>query len=89
MNYETPISEILRILLDRNWHSLYEIHVRFRLSPIEIYEAVIVLQRIGIIEWTNTNIRIKENLNEKKLSIMNRLSKTTRPSKLNTYTPNY
>ncbi|MGB6241743.1 MAG: hypothetical protein WBF69_04600 [Castellaniella sp.] len=89
MKYRTAISELLKIIDDRQWHSLYEAHSRFRLSPIEIYEAVIALQKIGIVERQDTKYRIQENLDEKKLSIMNQLYKSTRPSQLKNYNPKY
>jgi len=60
-------------------------HIRYRLSAIEIYEAVAVLQRLGIVERRNIDVRICENLDELKLSIMNRLSKTSRPPQLDQY----
>jgi hypothetical protein len=87
MSYRTAISELLKIIDDKGWHSLYEAHTRFRLSPIEIYEAVITLQKIGIVERRDTTFRIQEDLDERKLSIMNRLYKSPRPSQLNNYDP--
>lgn len=86
MNLETPISELLRVICDREWHDIYELHERFKLSSVEIYASMSILKLIGIIEQKETNIRLKELLNDKELSIMNRLSKTYRPSVLKTYT---
>ena len=52
MNTATTMSEFLRVILDRKWHALYEMHTRFRMSAIEIYNAAAVLQRLNIIEHT-------------------------------------
>gem|GEM_PF-5086697 len=85
MDGNIAASELLRTIFDRQWHELYEVHARYRLSPIEIYEAVTLLQRMGIIEQRGTQIRICEDLDEQRLSIMNRLSKTSRPAQLDSY----
>lgn len=88
MNMHTAISEILRTILDKKWHTAYEVHRRFRLSAFEIYEAIMVLQDLGIVERRGTDVRLNEKLDDRHLSIMNRLSKTHRPSQLEIYTPN-
>lgn len=86
MNMHTAISELLRTILDKKWHPVYEMNCRFRLSAIEIYEAVVVLQELGIVERQGTEVRLNEKLDERHLSMMNRLSKTHRPSQLDVYT---
>jgi predicted transcriptional regulator len=87
MNINTAISELLRTILDKEWHAAYEMHNRFRLSALEIYEAIAVLQQLGIVERQGTNVRLSERLEERHLSIMNRLSKTYRPPQLEVYIP--
>lgn len=86
MNMHTAVSEILRTILDKKWHAAYEVHRRFRLSAFEIYEGIAVLQDLGILERRGSDIRLNEKLDERHLSIMNRLSKTHRPSQLEIYT---
>jgi hypothetical protein len=87
MNLDTAVSEILRTIFDRAWHPIYEMHTKFRLSSFEIYESVVVLEELGIVERRDMDIRLSVNLNDRHLSIMNKLSKTYRPEKLNVYRP--
>ncbi|MCA8305191.1 hypothetical protein LGN24_27270 [Burkholderia seminalis] len=87
MDYDTAISEILRTISDREWHAAYEFHVKYNLSALEIYNSILALGNMGLIERQGTEIRIREDLDERGLSIMNRLSKTSRPRRLYKYTP--
>lgn len=76
------VSEFLRILFDKKWHALYEMHAHFKLNAAEIHDTLILLQKLNLIERREMDVRILENLDEQKLSIINRLMKRNRPEKL-------
>jgi hypothetical protein len=88
MSNHTIVSEFLRVIFDRKWHALYEMHVRFHMNAIEIYDAASILQGLNIIERRGMEVRICASLNEQQLSIINRMLKTARPSKLDAFSPN-
>lgn len=87
MKTRTAIVELLRVVNNRKWHSLYEAHLTFHLSPIEIFDAVTALQEMGIVERCGIEFRIRENLDEYRLSVMNRLYKSRAPQELKKFYP--
>ncbi|MRV73565.1 hypothetical protein GJ700_17775 [Duganella sp. FT92W] len=82
MSTNNVVFEFLRVLFDKEWHELYEMHTRFRLNAVEIHDALTVLHKLEIIERRDMEVRISANLTEQHFSIINKLSKTTRPVKL-------
>lgn len=85
MNLPTATAEILRILSDDEWHSMYEPHAKYRLSPLEIYASVTTLIQLKLVERRENEIRLVVNMEPRNLSIMNRLLKTRRPVALGVY----
>lgn len=69
----TIIKELIEHLKDGDWHSLYSLHNRFRLSPVEILNGIEFLDSLKILEREKNDIKlIVENINDevlKKLSI--------------------
>jgi len=79
---KTPIAEILKLLLDRDWHEVYDAHCKYRLSAIEIYGSLNRLTTLGLIEVQDARMRISPSLDEVGASLINRMLKTSRPVKL-------
>jgi len=84
-NIGTALREFIEIIKDREWHDLYEFHDAFRLSAAEIFSATAELLRFEIIIKSGHRIRLSDNLQNKQLSIINRLQKTKRPKALDQY----
>lgn len=66
----TSIYEILSHIEDGEWHSIYSIHERFRLSPSQLIESIRFLESLDAIEEKNREIRLQENINIKTLSAL-------------------
>lgn len=61
-NFETSISEVLSVINDSNWHSLFSIHQRYGLNPVEIYEAVKFLEELGLVEIRGKEICLAKTI---------------------------
>lgn len=86
MTYDaTPVAEIVRILVDRQWHDILDANRRYRLSPIEIYRSLLFLMSKGLVEMSAARVRLNPNLDETGASVLNMLLKTSRPSALDVF----
>lgn len=86
-NFSAIIREIIDHLKDGNWHTLYSLHYRFRLTPIEILRGIKFLNALKIIQRKDNEISlILENMNDeviKELSIILRKKFSIRAKDLN------
>jgi len=55
----TALTEILRHLSDGDWHSIFSIHERFRLSPLMILECLEFLEEHSSVEIRERKLRLK------------------------------
>lgn len=83
---DTPIAEMLRLLLNRKWRELYDFHQIHRLSPIELFQALERLTSLGIVQIDGSRVRLMPTLDECQASLINKLMKTRRPAKLMQFT---
>lgn len=74
---------ILKVILDRKDHDFYEFHQKYRISPFLILRSFQYLERSGIANISENSVSMKDNVSNKAVCIMNKLSKTSRPEKLN------
>lgn len=59
MSYKnTVLSEILRHLSDGEWHTLFSLHDRFRISPMNILECINYLKKNDVIQVNEMNVRL-------------------------------
>lgn len=70
---------IFNCLLDKKKHDLYEFHRKYRLSPLLVIKAIDFLHEHKMIHRDNGVINISENISNKNIAIMNRLSKVEKP----------
>lgn len=78
----TAVRECLITLLDGGWHDLYELHERYRLSPVEVHDVLQFLFSYELIERNSASIKLTSELSNYKFSLLNSLLKTQRPVKL-------
>ncbi|MGF1758312.1 hypothetical protein L4D76_10270 [Photobacterium sagamiensis] len=80
--HKIAVKLIFNDLLDMKYHDLYDFHVKYRFSIGTIYNAVTFLLDNDLIIKRKESIMIAEQIDNQKLSIINRLSKTSKPSVL-------
>lgn len=77
------IKNTVRLLLDKEWHDLYELHTKFHLLPSELLVSLNVLSEKGIIELVaDQSVRLAQGLNNSQISFINDIYKTERPERL-------
>ncbi len=70
---------IFNTLIDKNEHNLYEFHTRYRLPPAYILTAVNFLIKHEIAILNEKKISLSIELDNKKIAIINKISKTEKP----------
>ena len=55
----TAIAEIFRHLSDKEWHTIFSIHERFRLNPLELFENIEYFKSLNLIEENDSQLRLK------------------------------
>lgn len=83
------VSECIKILLDKGWHDAYELHQRYHLSALEIFNVINLLLRLGVLEKVGARIRLIPLLSNSDVATLNYLRKTHRPARLDIYTPSH
>lgn len=74
---------IINVTLNKEWHDIYLIHKKYRISPVIMINAIKKLQSLNLVEFYNYKIRLVGNMTNQQLSVLNYLSKTDKPQKLN------
>lgn len=74
---------VLKVILDRKAHDFYEFHQVYRISPCSIVKSFEYLEEAGIVNIFHDSVSIKESVSNEAVFIMNYLSKTYKPEKLN------
>lgn len=64
----TCISLVIQLIKDGQKHKLYDLHQRFRLTPVEAQEAVEFLARIEILNYDGKFLSLKSNIKAKHLA---------------------
>lgn len=74
---------VIELLLDKEWHDLYEPHSNFNIRPSELLASLDILLKHEIIELDDDqSMRLKANLNNKQVSFINDIYKTRKPESL-------
>lgn len=74
------IKLIFNTISDKHEHDLYEFHTKYRLSPSYITTAVSFLIEHNIATISEQKISLNNDIDNKKISIINRIYKTDKPS---------
>lgn len=85
MNNQIKIctKNIIKLLLDKEWHDLYELHTKYHILPSELLTSLNALLEKGIIELgENNTARLGQNLNNTQVSFINKIYKTKKPERL-------
>lgn len=80
-----PIKELISILKDREWHDLFEFHEKYRLSPVQVLDALNTLLKYQIVVREDCKIRLASNLDNHQMAFINSIQKTKKPTKLSQY----
>jgi hypothetical protein len=78
MSYKNIVlSEVLRHLSDGEWHTLFSLHERFRLSPISILEVIDYLKNKDVIQINGMVVKLTpindiDTLGELRKALQNR-----------------
>lgn len=85
----TAVREAIEILKDKQWHDVYELHEKYHMSALQVFQAINTLMGYGLVEKVGFNIRLITKLENKHVALLNALQKTRRPSKLDFYQPRH
>lgn len=78
--YERIVSrELVRVVSDRQWHNIYELHDKYRVSPESAFKVVSLFLSMGILEKRGAMIRLSSDLSDAQMAALNSLCKTRRP----------
>lgn len=73
------IKTCFKLLLDREWHDIYELHKVYRLLPSRILKTLNFLSMNGIIIVDDDNIKLADNISNYQLANINNIFKTEKP----------
>lgn len=79
------LKELINTLKDKEWHDLFEFHEKYRLSPVQILDALNTLLKFQIVIRENNKIRLASNLENQHMAFINSFQKTKKPATLNRY----
>lgn len=85
MNNEERIAAklIVQTLLDKEQHDIYEFHKKYRISPLMLLKSLEYLEHNNIVHINESKVLINIDMNNKSVAIINSLTKTKKPEKLN------
>lgn len=73
------IKIIFNILIDKAEHQLYEFHSKHRLSPLLIRKAIKFLNEHEMITMDDDVVKIRDFISNRKIAVINRVSKVEKP----------
>lgn len=83
--HQTCIKELVSVLLDNEWHEIYEFHERFSMPASAILDAINELLEKQLIVKTGRKIKLSDSLENKNIAMLNFYLKTTPPLALKKY----
>ena len=78
--HSIAMKEILEMLLDKEWHDIYELHVKYKLSATTLHEAIEDLLKHKLLIKSGMKIKLKDGLNNDDFFAINSLLKTHKPT---------
>ncbi|WP_368170786.1 hypothetical protein [Aeromonas sp. R9-2] len=70
------------LLSDEEVLTVYNLHYRFRISPVSLFKAIHLLSDFDLIKFDNMTIYLLP-VDDEKMSIINFIYRTKKPKKLN------
>lgn len=67
------------LLLDGEWHDIYELHENYRLLPSRILKAINFLTNNNIICMQGDSLKLADNISNHQLASINNIFKTLKP----------
>lgn len=77
------VKEIIKTIIDNEWHDLYSFHKNYRIPIKNIFDSVGELLDAGLIIKVGLKIKLKNELSNQDFRKLNFYFKTTKPELLN------
>lgn len=76
------IKNCIKLLLDKEWHDIYDFHKQYRLLPNKIYNVITFLESKKLIDLSDNKVRLSKDINNGQVAIINKIMKNRTPDVL-------
>lgn len=73
------IKNCITLLLDKQWHDIYEIHKQYRLLPNNIFKVIQFLESKRLIDVNDNKLKLCNDISNAQVAIINELMKNRKP----------
>ncbi len=73
------IKNCIKLLLDKQWHDIYEIHKQYRLLPNKVYKVIQFLESNKLIDVNDNKVKLSRDISNAQVVIINKIMKNRKP----------